>query len=408
MKRLFVLLAILGGVFFAGSVVYPYTADGDISDWGVNISDNTYTADGVHFGPSSVGYFDAHTPTTTNFYRTEDNAAGYDHLLDGNLTSTWYVGPAYSTYNRVDGEAMYFNYDATNIYVAVVTGASPFANREDIGDLFLDTGKYQTSTSFVTTDLGTFNPAEAGNTHTGLKDHEFEYAMHVYDINATSLTTPALYHLDEFTITSAAGYPNDPGWTWAGPDGILGTGDDVVVPPNSHPIVGTEATGEPTALQGNPADVGTSLRYGDAFYQAQSALADPWAIHYSNYMAYVNDFNSGTFDANGRVGSVSTQLTIDPSVTNITPVGLAFAAGQIGSLTGDSAHYLYEFQIPMTAIGWDPSQPLWMHWVTECGNDPVELIFAPTIVPEPATVTLLGLSLLGFAGFRSRKKTRIG
>lgn len=73
-------------------------------------------------------------------------------------------------------------------------------------------------------------------------------------------------------------------------------------------------------------------------------------------------------------------------------------------------HNVYEFALDLTALGLTGadvgSQGFNVHWTMECGNDymdwaaPGQLI----VIPEPATMTLLGLGLVGIA-MRAKRRS---
>ena len=103
-------------IAFLSGALHAYVIDGLVmNDWGINLTEAV-----------TKGYLDAHTPTAGNDidFITEDNADATRNtaLWHG----YWQVGPQYSAGNMCDAEALYFDNDATNAYIAIIQGL-PFA-----------------------------------------------------------------------------------------------------------------------------------------------------------------------------------------------------------------------------------------------------------------------------------------
>lgn len=57
----------------------------------------------------------------------------------------------------------------------------------------------------------------------------------------------------------------------------------------------------------------------------------------------------------------------------------------------------------ISALNMKPEYLIGLHWTMSCGNDVIEGAFDPGIVPEPSTVILLGLGLLGVFGIGRKR-----
>lgn len=132
---------------------------------------------------------------------------------------------------------------------------------------------------------------------------------------------------------------------------------------------------------------------------------------------YVGDFSP----SGGSYINTHDVMTPQHQIANPWRVNDALVGGLGVTLVGTTAiayhndataadHNVYEFALDLSALGLSGadvgSQGFNVHWTMECGNDfmdwaaPGQLI----VIPEPATMTLLGLGLAGIA-LRARRRS---
>lgn len=116
------------------STGYGYTVDGMLNDWNVDLG--APGADQLH-------YLDTHLPPAPVYSISEDNASSAQEWTK--------VDPLWSYKNWFDVEAMYLTNDATNLYLAIVTGF-PIGGYDRSPTIFYDTYQFMPGDIFISTD----------------------------------------------------------------------------------------------------------------------------------------------------------------------------------------------------------------------------------------------------------------
>jgi len=275
MKKVFLRTMFIAGLLtLILKPAFAYTIDGLVNDWGVNLTTGTAV---------NSGYLDqaANRPSggLDIDYVTEDNA--------GPGAGWQLVGPGY-TYNgnTFDTEAIYFDNDANNAYIAVITG------------LPITGGTAPGNPWFYPGDIG----LDLNN------DRIYEYGIDVREYDTVN--------------NKARLYTNLTASNWS----------NVAYP--------------------------------------QYSEANPFAISSGIYSDWIDFVYSGN----------------------------------------QNSHYVLEAAIPLSYLGvsanpGDAKTNLTLHWTMQCGNDYLNLPadINPAPVPEPASLSLLGLGLLGLLGFKKKK-----
>ena len=78
---------------------------------------------------------------------------------------------------------------------------------------------------------------------------------------------------------------------------------------------------------------------------------------------------------------------------------------KLGGLGGK--HYVFEAAVPINLFKDDWGKEFSMHWTMGCNNDFIE-IDAPSTVPEPTSVSMIGLGLVGMLGRRRLARRKRG
>jgi len=154
-------------------------------------------------------------------------------------------------------------------------------------------------------------------------------------------------------------------------------------------VTGLPATGSDDIRPGDVAfDFGI-----DGIYEYGIKTIDYWGDAGSLYA--VTKWEPGT-DWPGK-GTVAAPTEMIDYVELFNPAVSAFAYNK--DFYGAFDHWVIEGFIPHAYFGADWGKPFRAHWTQTCGNDAID-VNVP--IPEPATVSLLGIGILGLLKLRKR------
>ncbi len=222
-----------------------------------------------------------------------------------------------------------------------------------------------------------------------------DWGVNLNDANAGNLgylntnvpTTGARYAVDD---DDWAGNPN---YVFVGPGYSRmneGDAEATYIDNDSNYLYFAVITGTPKTWSGY-APYSAHPSHGDIFFSTDNDLSNyeyglkiaygpDTAGLYENFNTIGSDpqFSHGAADP-WIIGSIG-DLIVDPNL-------LFFSNG-----TAQNSHYVLEGRISLAALGLDSStaSQVQIHWTMECGNDVI-----PPVVPEPTTISLLGVGLLG-------------
>ena len=186
MKKIAQILVSAVFVLFFGifEVSMAYLIDGNVSDWGIDLG-----------AASSKGYLNSHLPSSglDIDYTIEDNAS--TAINPAREDHWWKVGPLWSWYNYFDAEAIYFDNDQTNAYIAIIHGL-PKGGCNPPGNYAYGTWYYKFKPGDIAIDA---------DNDPGTGEYGYEFGLDISDGSLYSVSDwEKVYYYPKYPETKAA------------------------------------------------------------------------------------------------------------------------------------------------------------------------------------------------------------
>lgn len=195
------------------------------------------------------------------------------------------------------------------------------------------------------------------------------------------------YSVEDYEQETAGGFV-DPGW-----GGQLFDAEAMYFDYDSANIYFAIVTGHPSGGSNGwkPGDIAFDFKKDGSY---EYGIETTGSSSKKGTLYSVSSWGSGLWGAASDPTQIITATTIyNPPDTNLNYNKTYY---------GGDGHYVIEGYMPYSYFGSDWGNDFRMHWTQTCGNDAINLDV--NMVPEPGSIMLLGMGILGLFGLRKKKR----